>query len=117
MTPTFVDADKRVARGAALLDQKRPGWHRELADKNIEVSQPSNCVLYHLYGSWAYGLAAVVPDHHGSAYYGLACLSSDDDQYRELWTKEITSRLAAESAPIAEELNIPVLMALFPFWS
>lgn len=34
---------ERVARGAALLDQKVPGWHRNIDVDKIDVSNPFCC--------------------------------------------------------------------------
>lgn len=41
-----------VERGAALLDEVRPGWFREIDVKKLDLSQATNCVLGQLYGNW-----------------------------------------------------------------
>jgi hypothetical protein len=42
----------RVARGAALLDEKRPGWEREIEIESIRMIDPCFCVLGQLYETY-----------------------------------------------------------------
>jgi hypothetical protein len=35
----------RVARGAALLDEKLPGWHERVGLEKLDLSRPCYCIL------------------------------------------------------------------------
>jgi len=37
--------DENVARGAAFLDEKAPGWEKHIELEELELSSPSYCVL------------------------------------------------------------------------
>jgi len=49
MTPEI--ARERVARGAALLDEKIPGWFRSVDVDTLQISSCHLCVLGQLSGS------------------------------------------------------------------
>lgn len=44
MTATKV-VEARVARGAKLLDEKRPGWWRTITLKDLDLQDPNQCAL------------------------------------------------------------------------
>jgi hypothetical protein len=46
-----------VARGAALLDQYRPGWADEIDLDELRLESGSDCVLGQLYGDYGEGRA------------------------------------------------------------
>jgi hypothetical protein len=46
---------ERVARGAALLDQYRPGWADEIDLHELRIESGSDCVLGQLYGDYGEG--------------------------------------------------------------
>lgn len=50
MTPA--DARERVARGAALLDEKRPGWAERIDLPTLSMASDCMCVLGQLEGSF-----------------------------------------------------------------
>lgn len=50
----------RVARGAALLDEARPGWAREIAPDAIRMASCNGCILGQLYGEYVAGFRAVL---------------------------------------------------------
>lgn len=69
MTDTIA---QRVARGAALLDEVRPGWRAEVDATSLDLSSPGRCILGQLYGLCSQGVRAIglnwhngtsVPDH------------------------------------------------------
>lgn len=43
-------ARKRVARGAALLDAKRPGWRDQINLKDLSLSSCTNCIIGQTFG-------------------------------------------------------------------
>lgn len=40
---------ERVARGAALLDEREPGWHQRIDLETLDMELPCNCVLGQLH--------------------------------------------------------------------
>lgn len=46
----------RVMRGAALLDEKVPGWRERVNPDTLDMSSDRNCVLGQLYDWYALGL-------------------------------------------------------------
>jgi hypothetical protein len=46
------EARERVARGAALLDQKRPGWEHQIDTGKLDLSQSCFCVLGQVCGNY-----------------------------------------------------------------
>lgn len=88
--------EERVARGAARLDEVRPGWHRNVNVQTLDISSGRNCALGQVFGSYGVGTVAagVTID---SAQHGF--LSSVDATYGELtaeWKRLIETRLEAE---------------------
>lgn len=53
MTDTTVA--ERVARGVALLDEKRPGWAMEIELSVLDVRSPCFCILGQTFGSYRGG--------------------------------------------------------------
>lgn len=55
------DVMERVQKGAALLDDKRPGWHRDIdtAVGVFDLSLPTRCILGQLYGTFSIGAKAL----------------------------------------------------------
>ena len=53
MTATVAE---RVARGAALLDEKVPGWRERINLDTFAISSCERCILGQVYGYYATGL-------------------------------------------------------------
>jgi hypothetical protein len=53
-----IDYAARVAKGAALLDKKRPGWEREIDLNRLDIQSGSSCVTAQLSGEghWCSGM-------------------------------------------------------------
>lgn len=68
--PRGETADERVARGAALLDARHPGWHEEVDLDRLYMRSTCDCVLGQLYSPSA---------AEGTAYdNGLRALGEPD---------------------------------------
>jgi hypothetical protein len=50
---------ERVERGAALLDERRPGWWDEIDLETFEMANVCRCSLGQLWGSYAKGKEAL----------------------------------------------------------
>lgn len=46
----------RARRGAALLDQVRPGWWKSITPEDIEMSSCHWCILGQVYGHYSCGV-------------------------------------------------------------
>lgn len=59
------DHKQRIDRGAALLDEKKPGWAGEIDISTLNVDSYFDCVLGQLYGTFALGSEAIWGDEDG----------------------------------------------------
>lgn len=84
-----------VARGATLLDEKRPGWAGQVSKDRLAMVSCTKCVLGQIYGDFGLGLSAL--DLWGrSVGFGFSALDpSDYISLADLWRAEIARRLAA----------------------
>lgn len=60
---TGIDYAARVARGVALLDEKKPGWEHEIDLDGLDIASASRCITaqlsessFYLEGMWELGL-------------------------------------------------------------
>ena len=51
-----------VQAGAALLDDKRPGWESEIKLDKLNLRDSRSCILGQLYGSYFGNLREITPD-------------------------------------------------------
>ena len=99
---------ERVSRGAALLDQRYPGWFTKIDLAHLDMSTNCLCVLGQVTGSYAASTGELCPgtaDWHGfMAAVHEASEESYDRAYAALdreWTQVILARRAeAEGAPV-----------------
>ncbi len=99
---------ERVARGAALLDERRPGWAGEVNAERLEMNDCYECVLGQLFGGFIDGWAALDLDDKDTPDCGFEAEShhnppSHNPEYAALkaaWLAEIAARL--EPAPAGE---------------
>jgi hypothetical protein len=68
------DLNVSVGRGIELLDRRGPeGWRQLLNPERLDISQPEDCVLGQLYGSYYAGCRALDLFLTDPADYGLVC--------------------------------------------
>lgn len=102
---TGIDYAARVTKGAALLDEKRPGWEREIDLTRLDVNDPEHCVTAQTIGEGDYfrGKERLRLSSDESAEHGFVLT---DDEYDEAgsegyapltqaWRELISSRQAA----------------------
>ena len=53
--PTLPPIPARAAAGAALLDQRRPGWHHQIDGDRLDLEDWRADILGQLYGSFGAG--------------------------------------------------------------
>lgn len=97
MTATITE---RVAAGAALLDEKRPGWWRRIDLNTLVLSSPCNCILGQEFDEFWLGLDGLELDRDRAAELGFDAAGPCDtrSEYASLesaWTDLIEERRAA----------------------
>lgn len=88
-----------AARGAALLDVARPGWHDEIDTNTLDINSATRCVLGQLYGYWTEGLFHLMAKRQQVPEMGIyACgFVGDPHQLRRAWLAEINHRRNASN--------------------
>jgi hypothetical protein len=102
---TYTEAVDNVARGAALLDKKYPGWDRRIDMNALDMSNECACVLGQLEGPYWSAIERMWPDgawrgRAASHGFNLAydindsidSLPSQFDLLQLAWTELITAR-------------------------
>lgn len=107
---------ERVARGAALLDERVPGWETKINVRELRLGSCVHCVLGQLFSGFERGVDAlgllVAASAYGFAFAGeLGQWSLEDMALRAAWTAEIDRRLEAR-ADVACEHGAVVERAL-----
>jgi len=86
---------ERVERGAALLDEKRPGWWRLIDLGRLDIDSDRNCVIRQL-GSYV-GTVRGLGLYYSAADVAHGFQGDDDDETAALtvaWRDLIGQRLA-----------------------
>jgi len=100
------DFKPMVAKGAELLDERRPGWAEDIDLELLDMTSGWHCVLGQLYGDYYDGLEHMDPDlryritdfsgrDHGFTLNMWGTNDDDEDWYRlhELWRQEVVARV------------------------
>lgn len=90
VTPSILDP--RVERGAALLDEKVPGWAARVDVDTLALFDCTFCVLGQLFGDFGDGLDEL--DITG-APHGFSCPDIDYPRLEQDWRLAILSRRTA----------------------
>lgn len=98
-----IDYAARVAKGVALLDEKRPGWEREIDLDTLDIENGTSCVTAQLSGTsaWYDGMYALDLTMRTYTEHGFRVDDGDQDDYATLnilWKALITTRLASQDA-------------------
>lgn len=114
---TEINYAERVAKGAALLDERRPGWALVIDLPTLDISDCDYCVLGQLMGDYADGLDTLSLTGDTSYAFGFSLTGLEfaeiakelakeldvsnydrDAVYaglREAWVEAISARLTA----------------------
>jgi len=98
-----IDYAARVAKGAALLDEKRPGWEQLIDLDILDIEDGTRCVTAQLSGqnAWYTGMQQLGLNVRTYTDHGFR---ADDGELRDysalntLWEDLISKRLAPEPA-------------------
>jgi hypothetical protein len=101
----------KVQKGARLLDQKCPNWHKKIKLDRLDMEWSESCVLGQVYGCYAVGLrnlnlhkkswhnTYIRGQQHGFTITPWTTNTKICFQYlTSLWRQEIRSRRWAERA-------------------
>jgi hypothetical protein len=100
---------ERVAKGAALLDERRPGWPERVNVATLNVDDCWRCPLGQVFGGYASGVFALNLGDHDTIAHGFAGthdeagddLPVSDEELAALtaeWARVITERQAGAMA-------------------
>lgn len=98
--------EQRAAEGAKLLDDKMPGWEKNINLRTLDIGRYDTCMLHQVFGNYDLGLQKLnMKDAQEARPYGFEVVSSVRDGESQLFaeltglqaafTKEINARLAA----------------------
>jgi hypothetical protein len=102
------DLQDKVARGAAMLDERVPGWFTRVPPARLDLASCSRCVLGHLYEDYGRGMFELWPDDydsdvaaaHGFTVRGdLASQALSWPVLTDAWREEIAKRRLAAMTP------------------
>ena len=66
------DIAERVAKGAALLDERQPGWPRWVNVATLDVDDCWRCPLGQVFGGYGSGVVALNLSDHETIVHGFA---------------------------------------------
>jgi len=93
-------AAQAAAKGAAVMDQRKPGWRKRINLEAFSVASVRACVLGQNYGSYGAGMEALGIGRTGAAELGFIwpCGQVDNDELiralDEAWRSQIGKRAA-----------------------
>ena len=98
----LAEVAERVERGAALLDEKEPGWAARIDVGKFDIGSGCRCALGQLYGRFHDGLYEVFPSgEYQARSYGFMWEEGDEDgepseiaALNDEWRRVIAERLA-----------------------
>lgn len=74
-----------LVQAALKLDELYPGWENQIDLDQLDMMDPSCCILGQLYGDWEQGQHALVDE-------GFPWVGGIFSTYKEQWTNEIQRR-------------------------
>lgn len=86
--------ERRVARGAARLDQTTPEWYQRVRTSNINLGSETDCILGQIYGSYRTGLYRIrIGGMFAATQHGFMVWTHKRALYAAmLWTAEVNER-------------------------
>jgi hypothetical protein len=93
---------ERVERGAALLDERRPGWWNEVVGGALDLSDECNCTLGQLWGTYTHGTLELFSGElwEASIAAGRHGFDAESNEHfsplTDLWRAAIERRRAAD---------------------
>lgn len=106
-------AHERVARGAALMDQHKPGWEDRIRIPNLEMYSGASCILGQCYGAYSAGAEILFPNdfpeitqEQEAVNHGFQSDSKVGyNALHEEWVMQIMARRTAKVEAVYQELR------------
>lgn len=97
---SYVRTEERVANGVKFLDEKYPGWEKQIVISVLDFSNPAYTILAHLFETDERGIEHLGLSQEEAVMRGLAFspMSADGVLHHELnasWKKIIKERYLA----------------------
>ena len=89
-TPT--ELTEAVERGAALLDEKMPGWESRIDVQRLNIASANDCIIGQLYGRYWLGCDSLDLNYFGGAALGFFGTIIQMDVLTEAWRRLIAER-------------------------
>ncbi len=95
---------QRVGAGARYLDQRLPGWPRQIDLDKLQISAARSCVLGQIYGDYGSGVEELCLGGRKAVELGFFTRESDHageaacreySELTELWREEVARRRLA----------------------
>ena len=86
----MTDYKQRVQKGAALLDERSPGWLDRVNVRNLDLGSCFDCVLGQLGGTYKDETRRLGMNHEDSIEYGFNVPSLDDLREERLQYEALT---------------------------
>lgn len=87
------DVQERVQRGAALLDEKLPGWRSKIDVDTLDIANPYNCIAGQLGGPYQDGYVTLrrlgLTYWHEGKEYGFEDRAENYSALTEAWKQEL----------------------------
>lgn len=97
--------EANVTRGANLLDEKEPGWYRQIEPSTLQMNHGDKCVCGQLFDGYGKGLRALGIRMKDGEHYGFNSVGPGYLKLRKLWIEEVELRkIAAASLVETPEL-------------
>lgn len=95
---------ERVAAGAALLDERMPGWEQDVNPHTLDLSSPCHCVLGQIFGLYDHGVEtmAQIPQFEAEDQGFWTSSDSEYDELTSAWYLLIRERRATASTSTGE---------------
>lgn len=99
----LAEVAERVERGAALLDEREPGWATRIDLGKFDIGSQCRCTLGQLFGDFSEGADRVFGFGHGNGVADHGFMWEDGDEDGEVseiaalndeWRRVIAERLA-----------------------
>lgn len=99
--------EQRVAKGAQLLDQHRPGWRDSIKPQTLNIDSCRDCVLGQVFGSYYVGLVKLWPTNREDGRY----VRPSDYGFANLFTASHETAQSLHATWRAEVQRVPVAAA------
>lgn len=110
-----IEAELRVTRGAAYLDELRPGWYNKINVETLTIHDCRECVVGQLTGHWR--PSALALDHRSTTEYGFNLCEPDFAEFtknggtmsqwyqplQDAWITAIVARKSKELSDIEQD--------------